>query len=135
MNIFCKTHPSYKRNEGEMIMKTLKVMGAIALLGSAMMFSSAALARGNGNSGHPEVQVYVTSLGLYFDSIVLTDLPQKGRFQELYMSENGLTTEFGPGEVGHLGGRWWLDKNSNGRMDSDDMYFLCPLLGPGRENP
>jgi len=133
--IFCKTHPSYKRNEGEMIMKTLKVIGAIALLGSAMIFSSAAFARGNGNSGHPEVQVYVTSLGLYFDSVVLTHLPQKGNFQELYMSENGLTTEFGPGEPGHLGGRWWLDTNPNGRMDSEDMYFLCPLLGPGRENP
>ena len=51
------------------------------------------------------------------------------------MSENGLTTEFGPGEPGHLGGRWWLDKNMNERMDSEDMYFLCPLLGPGRENP
>ncbi len=116
-------------------MKTLKVISVIALLSFAMMTTSVAFARGNGNSGHPQVQVYVTSSGLYFDSSVLTDLPQKGRFQELYMSENGLTTEFGPGQPGHLGGRWWLDKNENGRMDSEDMYFLCPLLGPGRENP
>ena len=84
MNIFCKTHPSYKRNEGEMIMKTFKVMGAIALLGSAMMFSSAAFARGNGNSGHPEVQVYETSLGLYFDSVVLTDLPERKISRVIY---------------------------------------------------
>lgn len=116
-------------------MKSLKVIAAIALMGSAMMISSSAFARGNGNSGHPEVQVYVTSLGLYFDSVVLTDLPQKGEFQELYMSEKGLTTEFGPGEVGHLGGRWWIDTNPNGMMDGGDLYFLCPLLGPGRENP
>lgn len=116
-------------------MKSLKVIGVMVLAGSAMLISSAAFARGNGNSGHPEVQVYVTSQGLYFDSIVLTELPQKGNFQELYMSENGLTTEFGPGDVGHLGGRWWLDINPNGEMDSQDMYFLCPLLGPGRETP
>ena len=116
-------------------MKSLKVIGVIALLSSAMLMSNPAFARGKGNSGHPEVQVYVTSLGLYFDSAVLTDLPQKGNFQELYMSEHGLTTEFGPGEPGHLGGRWWIDKNMNGHMDSEDMFFLCPLMGPGRENP
>jgi len=118
-----------------MNMKTLKLISAIAILSSAMVFSSAVLARGNGNSGHPQVQVYVTSLGLYFDSFVLHDLPQKGRFQELYMGENGLMTEFGPGQPGHLGGRWWIDANENGRMDGDDLYFLCPLLGPGREAP
>jgi len=116
-------------------MKSLKVIGAIALISTAMLVSNVTFARGNGKSNHPEVQVYVTSQGLYFDSVVLTDLPQKGNFQELYMSENGLTTEFGPGDVGHLGGRWWLDTNPNGHMDSEDMYFLCPLLGPGRENP
>ena len=116
-------------------MKTLKLLGAIAILGSALLFSSAVSARGNGMSGHPQVQVYVTSLGLYFDSAVLTDLPQKGRFQELYMGEYGLTTEFGPGQPGHLGGRWWIDANDNGRMDGEDLYFLCPLLGPGREAP
>ena len=42
-------------------------------------------------------------------------------------------TEFGPGDYGHVGGRWWVDLNDNGEMDTEDHYFLCPLLGPGRE--
>ena len=48
---------------------------------------------------------------------------------------NGATTEYGPGDPGYLGGRWWVDSNPNGIMDPDDSYFLCPLLGPGRTEP
>jgi len=81
--------------------------------------------------------VFVTSQGLYYDSIVVVDpLPQKGRFQQLVPTETGLTTEFGPGEVGHLGGRWWIDVNEDGIQNQiegeEDKFFLCPLLGPGR---
>ncbi len=84
--------------------------------------------------------VYVTSQELYYDSIVLADpLPQQGEFQQLVPTMNGLTTEYGPGEVGHLGGRWWVDVNGNGEMDKElgkeDLFFLCPLLGPGRVEP
>jgi hypothetical protein len=76
--------------------------------------------------------VYVTSQGLYYDTFVVKDpLPFHGRFQEI---ENG-TTEFGPGDPGYLGGRWWEDLNGNNVMDPDDHYFLCPLLGPGRTSP
>ena len=76
--------------------------------------------------------VYVTSQGLYYDTFVTKDpLPFKGMFQKL---ENG-TTEFGPGDPGYLGGRWWEDTNGNHIMDADDHYFLCPLLGPGRTSP
>lgn len=76
--------------------------------------------------------VYVTSQGLYYDTFVVQDpLPMEGNFQ---LIENG-TTEFGPGEPGYLGGRWWEDTNHNGIQDSDDHYFLCPLLPPGRETP
>ena len=64
--------------------------------------------------------------------MVVESLPMKGNFQQLIPDENGLETEFGPGEVGHLGGRWWIDKNDDNIMDAGDMYFLCPLLGPGR---
>jgi len=46
---------------------------------------------------------------------------------------NGLTSEYGPGQPGHLGGRWWIDENGDDVMDAGDKYFLCPLLGPGRE--
>lgn len=77
--------------------------------------------------------IYVTSQGLYYDSIVVADLPAKGPFQQLIPGSNGLETEFGPGEPGHLGGRWWIDINGDGVMDNGDRFFLCPLLGPGRE--
>jgi hypothetical protein len=76
--------------------------------------------------------IYVTSQGLYYDTFAATDpLPMHGMFQLLV---NG-TTEFGPGDPGYLGGRWWEDLNANGIQDSGDHFFLCPLLGPGRPTP
>ena len=89
-----------------------------------------AFAKG-GRAGQTGV-VYVTSQGLYYDTFVTVDpLPMQGRFQLL---ENG-QTEFGPGNPGYLGGRWWEDLNGNGVQDEGDHFFLCPLLGPGRESP
>lgn len=76
--------------------------------------------------------VYVTSQGLYYDTFVVKDpLPMEGRFQ---LIANG-QTEFGPGQPGYLGGRWWEDVNGNGVQDPQDHYFLCPLLPPGRTTP
>ena len=76
--------------------------------------------------------VFVTSQGLYFDTFVVKDpLPMEGRFQLLTQGQ----TEFGPGQPGYLGGRWWEDLNGNGVQDPDDHYFLCPLLPPGRPTP
>jgi len=76
--------------------------------------------------------VYVSSQGLHFDTFVARDpLPMKGPFQRL---ENGIT-EFGPGDPGYLGGRWWEDLNGNGVQDEGDHFFLCPLLPPGRPTP
>jgi hypothetical protein len=76
--------------------------------------------------------VYVTSQGLYYDTFVVKDpLPMRGKFQLL---SNG-QTEFGPGQPGYLGGRWWVDVNGNGVQDSGDHFFLCPLLPPGRPTP
>jgi hypothetical protein len=84
--------------------------------------------RGNETPG----VVYVTSQGLYYDTFVTKDpLPFHGKFQKI---ENGMT-EFGPGDPGYLGGRWWEDTNGNNIMDATDHYFLCPLLGPGRPTP
>lgn len=54
-----------------------------------------------------------------------------GRFQRL---ENGVT-EFGPGDQGYVGGRWWIDNNGNNEMDAEDTFLLFPLLGPGRTEP
>lgn len=76
--------------------------------------------------------VFVTSQGLYYDTFVVKDpLPMHGPFQLL---ESG-QTEFGPGQPGYLGGRWWEDLNEDGVQDPDDHYFLCPLLPPGRTTP
>jgi hypothetical protein len=76
--------------------------------------------------------VFVTSQGLYYDTFVVKDpLPMTGKFQLL---ANG-QTEFGPGQPGYLGGRWWEDVNGNSVQDSGDHFFLCPLLPPGRPTP
>ncbi|RPI83954.1 MAG: hypothetical protein EHM41_14600 [Chloroflexi bacterium] len=105
----------------------LLVFLALAVL---LVFTIPAAAKG-GRAGALGV-VYVTSQDLYYDTFVtVEELPMKGRFQLL---ENG-TTEFGPGDPGYLGGRWWVDANHNGVQDEGDDFLLCPLLGPGRENP
>jgi hypothetical protein len=76
--------------------------------------------------------VYVSSQGLYYDTFVVKDpLPMAGRFQLLVNGQ----TEFGPGQPGYLGGRWWEDSNGNGMQDPEDHFFLCPLLPPGRSTP
>jgi hypothetical protein len=76
--------------------------------------------------------VYVSSQDLYYDTFVPVEtLPDHGRFQLL---EDGVT-EFGPGDPGYLGGRWWVDENGNGEQDDEDVYLLCPLLPPGRPMP
>ena len=116
-------------------MNTLKTLGIAVLLSSAMVASTATAADRTKGRGTGPV-IFVTSQGLYYDSIVVADpLPQKGDFQQLIPGANGLQTEYGPGEVGHVGGRWWIDLNADGEMDSGDKYFLCPLLGPGRVTP
>lgn len=118
------------------MMNRVRILSAVALICSAMVMSSAAYAKERETGRGTGPVVYVTSQGLYYDSIVVADpLPQKGRFQQLLTDMNGLETEFGPGEVGYLGGRWWIDMNEDGVMDPEDKFFLCPLLGPGRETP
>jgi len=107
-----------------------KLVVLTLVLALAMVFAAPAAAAG-GRAG-PTGTVYVTSQGLYYDTFVPVDvLPSQGPFQKL---ENG-QTEFGPGDPGYLGGRWWVDVNGNGMQDEGDRYLLCPLLGPGRESP
>ena len=109
----------------------LAVVAALAVVMTYLTVDAMAN-RGNGALG----TVYVTSQGLYYDTFVSADsLPFKGRFQKLM----GGATEFGPGNPGYLGGRWWIDANENGEMDppgeDGDVYLLCPLLPPGRLTP
>ena len=116
-------------------MKMLKTIGVVTLLGAAVAMSSTGYAKERTKGRGTGPTVFVNSQGLYYDSIVVADpLPFKGRFQQLVPDENGLSTDYGPGEVGHLGGRWWVDVNDNQKMDKNDHYFLCPLLGPGRDH-
>lgn len=103
----------------------------VLVLVLAAMAAVPAFARGN--VPHPENVVFVKSQGLYYDTIVLGELPAKGRFQKLEVGAMGLETDFGPGDVGYLGGRWWLD-DGDGVMEEGEL-FLCPLLGPGRTEP
>lgn len=82
-----------------------------------------------GGPGNAPGAVYVTSQDMCYDTFATAArLPMKGPFQLL---EAG-ATEYGPGDPGYRGGRWWVDLNGNGMQDENDRFFLCPLLPPGR---
>jgi len=122
-------------------MKPFKLLTTIALAGAMTMMTTSVLAKertkGRGASGFPVI--YVTSQDLYYDTVLLGDLPYNGteNFQQLEpgVGPTGVQTEFGPTDTEYFGGRWWVDANMNGYMDEEDVYFLCPLLGPGRTEP
>ncbi|MEJ2257577.1 MAG: hypothetical protein P8X98_11335 [Woeseiaceae bacterium] len=115
-------------------MRNAKLISLVVLMTGAALASTHVLAKERTTGRGTGPVVYVESQGLFYDSIVLADLPPNGRFQQLKPGEgpSGLATEFGPGDVGYLGGRWWIDANDNGYQDAGDAFFLCPLLGPGR---
>ena len=113
--------------------KMLATFFALSMLALVVVIPASA-GRGNGPTG----LIFVASQGLYYDTFGAADLPLHGPFQKLYpgAGPNGASlTMYGPGEPGYLGGRWWVDVNGNNEMDEGDDFFLCPLLGPGRENP
>jgi len=117
--------------------KLTKTIATATILTVSAMLATNVLA-GNPDKGRGSGPiVYVTSQGLFYDSIVLADLPMRGRFQllETETGPTGLQTMYGPGDVGYLGGRWWVDANGNSAMDEGDLFFMCPLLGPGRLDP
>jgi hypothetical protein len=110
-----------------MIRKSLLVL---LVLVAVLALAIPAYAKG-GRAGAIGV-VYVSSQGLYYDTFVTAEsLPMHGPFQLLV---DGVT-EFGPGDPGYVGGRWWVDANGNGVQDEGDTFLLCPLLGPGRTTP
>lgn len=77
-----------------------------------------------------DTTIFVTGQGVSYETILLGELPMHGRFQQLQMGPDGPFTEFGPGDPGYLGGRWWVDANGDGEMNEGDVFFLCPLIGP-----
>ena len=117
------------------ILTTITLAGAILLASTTVYAKKGERTNGRGAPGLPAI--YVTSQGLYYDTVLLGELPFNDtmNFQKLEMGEMGPQTEFGPTDIGYYGGRWWVDANPNGYMDADDVYFLCPLLGPGRIEP
>jgi hypothetical protein len=122
-----------KKTKEEVNMFRRSIAGLVVFL-LAFLLVVPAFAKG-GRAGDTGV-IYVTSQGLYYDTFAPVDaLPMQGRFQKLEMGPNGPQTEFGPGDSGYLGGRWWVDENGNGIQDEGDTFFLCPLLGPGRPTP
>lgn len=106
-------------------LSVLFVVLLVALLTTVPAYAS----RGHGALG----TIYVRNQGRYYDTFVTNDpLPMQGAFQQLYPDQS---TDFGPGDPGYMGGRWWEDLNNNGIIDPEDHYFHCPLLGPGRTTP
>ncbi len=106
--------------------KRVKVGLFSGLLGLGLTLALTAMlhaGRGNGALG----SVYVRSQGLSYDTFVTAEkLPNRGPFQKLEAGE----TDFGPGDPGYLGGRWWIDDGDGIRGD-EDTFLLCPLLPPG----
>jgi hypothetical protein len=110
------------------MMRKIALLLVVVVLALAVAGSASAAGGRAGDIG----TIYVTSQGLYYDTFVTNDLlPSQGPFQLLVNH----TTEFGPGDPGYLGGRWWIDVNGNGVQDAGDTFFHCPLLGPGRPTP
>jgi hypothetical protein len=109
-----------------MTKKRVGILLLVLVLSALAAFPAFAGGRGSGPI------VFVTSQGMYYDSIVTADpLPPHGPFQLLEVIEPGLLmTEFGPGDPGYVGGRWMLVGE-----DGVTQYFSCPLLGPGRAAP
>ena len=115
--------------------KKFSVFGVL-LLGTlvAMFLISPGVAEakrgGTGGRGDGPI-IYVTGQELYYDSIITAmPVPAHGPFQELKMVDGQLQTEFGPGDKGYVGGRWHVVT-----PEGEDLYFVCPLLGPGRTAP
>ena len=121
-------------------MSTFKLITTIALAGAMTLMTTTVFAKdrttGRGAPGLPVI--YVTSQDAFYDTLLLADLPFNGNdnFQLLeFGGPADAYTEFGPTDTGYYGGRWWVDLNEDGYMDEEDMFFLCPLLGPGRDEP
>ena len=119
------------------------MVGLVLSLVIALAVSVPAFAAKGGRPGSPIV-IQVTTTGLYYDSVAGPNLPWNPHIEHTFQKLEGtppadLWTEFGPGDPGYRGGRWWVDANGNGEQDPSgeggDVYFECPLLGPGRSSP
>ena len=105
----------------------------------AVLTASTFIAQAKGGRAGSEGVIYVTGQDLYYDTFTPISqekgLPIHGPFQKLNPNTSPPSTMYGPGDTGYYGGRWWIDVNGDNEQDEGDIYFLCPLLGPGREEP
>ena len=111
-------------------MKRLMTLGVVVTAAAMAILTFTGVANAKTPKPLPRVVVYVASQDLCYDSIVTAqNLPDQGPFQNLtpdpdfvmHCGEGSLITEFGPGDVGYVGGRW----------DMGGFRFMCPLLGQG----
>ena len=95
-------------------MKTQKLLLTIALAGATTIMATDALAKkGDRSTGRNAPMgmtptIYVYGQDLVYDTILLTEVPYNGtdNFQALeFDGPTGVQTEFGPGDVGYVGGR------------------------------
>jgi hypothetical protein len=113
----------------------LGIVGMLVLVLAVPAFA----ARGTRETGRGTgLTVLVTGQDLVYDSIVTADpLPWNGQDNwQLLTADNTnratASTQFGPGDVGYFGGRWYEDTDGTPGPSAEDHFFLCPLLGPGR---
>ena len=114
------------------------LLSAVALVSAVLVGVSTSDAKERVTGRGTGPVVYVISQDLYYDSIVLADLPFDGtdNWQLLdttpdHQNNVGLETEFGPGDQDYYGGRWFIDMDADEEPSEGDVFFLCPLLGPG----
>src|SRR5918996_3623014 len=106
------TRGAHTTKGGSVLRRTSVLLAAIA---ATLAIVGTASSTPGGRAAATGV-VFVTSQALYYDTFVTRDpIPMQGPFQLLV---NG-TTEFGPGDPGYLGGRWWEDTNPNGVQDAE----------------
>ena len=112
--------------------RSIVILATVGMLVVALAVP--AFARNTGRGTGPVVNVL--SQGLTYDSIVVADpLPFNGtdNWQQLIPTAvmGVLNTQYGPGDVGYFGGRWFVDMDGDNLPSEGDHFFVCPLLGPG----
>ena len=123
-------------------MKTLKLITTIALAGAMTLMTTSVIAkeRTKGRGAEGSVVIYVTSQDMFTTLSCL----ETCRTTERQIFRNWSPVLDPTVQLHRLSlaleipSIWWslVGRCEYGRyMDETDVYFLCPLLGPGRDEP